>query len=406
MSKKIIRITGIGRRLGWAKAALALMLAALATLAQAGALSLAVKPNQTRYAPGDTVRLSFELQAPDTASNLDLFVAILSPDERNALFLSSLSPQSWHAADYAGDPRQFVPLLGAVTLPAGYASQHKDLLVLATPSNLAAGDYSAVFLALRHEGLADGVLDAGDIAASARAALEVKPWEAPTVPAYAPYKALYASADAAGSLYVTATPGVRAPALAEARRQLDAMLRYRPDVVASLRAAGAWIAVFAEAESVCDLSYFDDVQDRSICTSAPGGVGGVPGRPVTACSERNLLQLASDPYGRGTRENGENVCVHEIAHLIMNVGLSDAERAEIRAQYERAKASGVWGSDYAMQNADEYFAEMSQAYFCTNPEAPTYLHAAGVNCPYRLQQKDPESFALMERLYRGSTDLR
>lgn len=404
MSKKTALITGRGP--GRAKAALALMLAALAALAQAQALSLAVKPNQTLYAPGDTVRLSFELQAPDTAANLDLLVGILSPDERSVLFLSSLSPAMWHAADFAGDPRQFVPLLGSATLPAGYASQHKDLLVLDTPQDLAAGNYSAVFMALRHEGLADGSLDAGDIAASARAALEIKRWAPPQAPTYAPYKALYASANAAGSLYVTATQGVRAAALAEAQRQLDAMLRYRPDVVASLRAAGALIAVFAEAESVCDLSYFDDLQDRSICTSAPGGVGGVPGRPVTACSERNLLKLASDQYGRGTRENGENVCVHEIAHLIMNVGLSDAERSEIRAQYARAKASGIWGTDYVMTNADEYFAEISQAYFCTNPEIPTYLHATGVNCPYRLQQKDPESFALMERLYRGSTDLR
>lgn len=388
------------------KTLLALIIAAAFSMAQGQGLALAVRPNQTQYAPGDTVRLSFDLAAADTAADLDLLVAILLPDGRNALFLSALSPPTWHTANLAGDPRLFVPLLGAVTLPAGYASQHKDLLVLDTPSSLAAGNYSALLMALRHEGLADGVLDAGDIAASAQAALAVKSWTPPQASAYAPYKALYASADAAGSLYVTATPGVRPPALAEARRQLDAMLRYRPDVVASLRAAGALIAVFAEAESVCDLSYFDDLQDRSICASAPGGVGGVPGRPVTACSERNLLQLASDPYGRGTRENGENVCVHEIAHLIMNVGLSDAERSEIRAQYARAKASGVWGSDYAMQNADEYFAEMSQAYFCTNPEVPTYLHAAGVNCPYRLQQKDPESFALMERLYRGSTDLR
>lgn len=388
------------------KTLLALIFAAAFSLAQGQGLALAVRPNQTQYVPGDTVRLSFDLAAADTAANLDLFVAILPPDGRSALFLSALSSPAWQAADYAGDPRQFAPLLGAVTLPAGYASQHKDLLVLDTPPGLAAGQYSALFMALRHEGLADGGLDAGDIAASAQAALVVKSWLPPAAPVYAPYKALYASADAAGSLYVTATPGVRPAALAEARRQLDAMLRYRPDVVASLRAAGALIAVFAETESVCSLAYFDDVQDRSICTAAPGGVGGVPGRPVTACSERNLLKLASDPYGRGTRENGENVCVHEIAHLVMNVGLSDAERAEIRAQYERAKASGVWGTDYAMQNADEYFAEVSQAYFCTNPEVPSYLHAAGVNCPYRLQARDPESFALMERLYRGSTDLR
>ncbi len=406
MKKKSFLNTGTSRGLSWAKALLAAMLAATAALAQAQGLSLAVKPNQTKYAPGDTVRLSFELQAPDTFTNLDLFVAILPPDERSALFLSSLSPAAWHAADFTGDPRQFVPLLGSVTLPAGYASQHKDLLVLDTPPGLAPGHYSAVFMALRHEGLSDGVLDAGDTAASARAALEVQSWQPPQASAYAPYKALYAAADAAGSLYVTATPGVRAPALAEARRQLDAMLRYRPDVVASLRAAGALIAVFAEAETVCDLAYFDDLADRSICTTAPGGVGGVPGRPVTACSERNLLKLPSDQYGRGTRENGENVCVHEIAHLIMNVGLSDAERSEIRAQYARAKASGVWGTDYAMQNADEYFAEMSQAYFCSNPGVPTYLHATGVNCPYPLQQKDSESFALMERLYHGSTDLR
>jgi len=154
------------------------------------------------------------------------------------------------------------------------------------------------------------------------------------------------------------------------------------------------------------LPYFSDLAEQPVCTEATGGLGGVPGRPASACNEANLLQLPSDPFGRGSSLSGENVCVHEMAHLIMNVGLSDAERAEINARFQIAHAAGLWSSDFADTNADEFFAEMSQSYFCANPSVPTFVHTHGINCAMALQVYDLATFRLIDAIYRGPADLR
>jgi hypothetical protein len=222
---------------------------------------------------------------------------------------------------------------------------------------------------------------------------------------YAPYQPLLATVNSAGPLYVTGAEAVPPAALTEASRILGAMLRHRPDVTRRLRRDGALIAVFARAQNVCDLPYFADLAGKAVCTTASGGLGGVPGRPVTACSERVLLRHPDNRFGWGQRPDGEEVCSHEIAHLIMNVGLSDAERARIGARYAAARDEGLWKDTFALTNADEFFAEMSQTYFCTNPPVPTHLHN-GVNCAGALRAYDPATAVLMDSIYKGDADLR
>jgi hypothetical protein len=157
---------------------------------------------------------------------------------------------------------------------------------------------------------------------------------------------------------------------------------------------------------VCDLPYFADLAGTPSCDAA-GGLGGVPGRPATACSERNVLKEPDDPFGRGTREDGENVCVHELGHTIMNVGLSDDDRTRIRERFEAALTEGIWDGDFALTNADEFFAEMSQTYFCANPEVPTFLHTHGINCAGELRVYDRETFRLIDGIYHHlAADLR
>lgn len=209
-----------------------------------------------------------------------------------------------------------------------------------------------------------------------------------------------------GPLYATGSREVSTRALREAAMMLAVMLRARPDVVERLRQAGAVTAVFASSETVCDLDYFGDLKGLPICSSAPGGLGGVPGRPATGCSEKNVLRRKSDPYGRGSRTSGENVCVHELAHTIMNVGLTDQDREAIHSRYVAALAEHLWDGDSALQNADEFFAEMSQAYFCANPDVPAFLHTHGVNCSGRLAEFDSASFALVDSIYKSPADLR
>jgi hypothetical protein len=119
-----------------------------------------------------------------------------------------------------------------------------------------------------------------------------------------------------------------------------------------------------------------------------------------------VLKQADDPFGRGIRADGENVCVHDLAHTIMNVGLTSAERLAIQKRFEEALREGLWDRDFALTNADEFFAEMSQTYFCANPEVPTFLHTHGINCAAELQAYDPVTFSLIDGIYRGSAELR
>lgn len=222
-------------------------------------------------------------------------------------------------------------------------------------------------------------------------------------PTYTPYRSLMPQVSGTGPLYVTAGPTVNGTALTAAGSMLRTMLVNRFDVAAAMRAAGALTAVFGRDETSCNLPFFADLIGTASCTT--GGLSGVPGRPATACAERNLLSLPNDPYFRG-RSNGENVCVHELAHTIMNVGLSNQDRVRIRARFDEAKVEGKWTGDFAMENDNEFFAEMSQAYFCANPEIPTFLHTHGINCAERLRAYDAASYALIHGIFRGAADLR
>ena len=222
---------------------------------------------------------------------------------------------------------------------------------------------------------------------------------------YAPYRPLMDEVVFLGPLYTTSATEVPVAALEHAGTMLSIMLRHRPDVVETLQAAGALTAVFGRSQSVCDLPYFSDLKGTRTCQE-PGGLGGVPGRPATACSEKNVLKQPDDPFGRGTRTDGENVCAHELAHTIMNVGLTDEERLAIRKRFEAALQEGLWKGDFALENADEFFAEMSQTYFCANPEVSAFLHTHGINCAEELQAYDPSTFSLIDGIYREFADLR
>lgn len=205
-----------------------------------------------------------------------------------------------------------------------------------------------------------------------------------------------------GPCYVTANSGVSDAALLEAGHTLGKMLSHRPDVVENLRAHGTITAVFGKDESVYDLEYFSDLRDKP---QALGGLGGTVVRPVTGVSERNLLKSPDDPYGRGSSLYGANVSVHELAHTIMNVGLPQSEIAKIRFRHREAISGGLWKNDWASTNFMEFFAELSQIYFYAQCTRKNDLHL-GINGPDALKGYDPESFRLIQSVYRGSTDLK
>lgn len=227
---------------------------------------------------------------------------------------------------------------------------------------------------------------------------------------YQPYMPLMARVCDRGPLYVTGSERVSWEALCAAGDMLAAMLAHRPDVAQELQAHGAVTTVFALAENVCSTDYFADLRGEEICYGAPGGLGGVLGNPATACSEANIMSSPLDAFVRGGRR-GENVCVHELAHTIMNVGLSDQDRLDIANRYEQVmlsntlwvRSDGTW--TYARQNHHELFAELAQVYFSANPQEDHFVHN-GVNGPSALLIYDPESFVLVDRIFVRPANLR
>jgi hypothetical protein len=222
---------------------------------------------------------------------------------------------------------------------------------------------------------------------------------------YATFEPLLAKVVTVGPLYVTGDSNVPDAALVAAGTLLGAMLRHRPDIVQTLRAHGAFTAVSARNQRICDIPYFSAEQPSECNLYGYGGAGGILDLPITACGERNLLKEPDDPYLRGQGPYSQDICVHELAHTIMNVGLTANDLARINQRFLDVQQQGLWSGDYAATNAMEFWAVMSQFYFWAGPSAPysEFHHIA--NGPQALKEYDPQTFALLDSIYQGSANL-
>lgn len=91
----------------------------------------------------------------------------------------------------------------------------------------------------------------------------------------------------------------------------------------------------------------------------------------------------------------EDITGHEFAHAIINLGFTEEEMREWMAIYEAAKVQNAFPGTFAMTNADEYFAELSQSYFEVNNE---------INGRREIRRGDPDAFRFLEQIY-GRTNL-
>ena len=222
-------------------------------------------------------------------------------------------------------------------------------------------------------------------------------------PDYQPFSALMAKVSHVGPLYVTGTSLVRDTALDAAGTTVAAMLRNRSDLSDILRSKGAIVAVFAHDETACNVVYITDGID---CKTYTGGWSATAALPVTGCSERNLLKEPDDPFDRGTLPDGSNNCVHQLAKTILRLALTDNDRAAVQTRFAAIQQSGLWSGDYATADYEEFFAEMSQCYFSANVAVARPMHSRGINGPEALKKYDPATYALLDGIYRGATDLR
>jgi hypothetical protein len=90
------------------------------------------------------------------------------------------------------------------------------------------------------------------------------------------------------------------------------------------------------------------------------------------------------------RDSQPMMVLHELAHAWHHRKLLQ-QNDRIEAAFEAAKASGTYGDAYAMTNAREYFAELTEAYFGRNDYPPVDRAA--------LEAVDPTGFALVRDLW-------
>ena len=203
-------------------------------------------------------------------------------------------------------------------------------------------------------------------------------------------------------LYVTSSGKVSDEALLKACDIISLMLAKRPDVKAHMVKKGCHVMVIGKDEETCDLPEF-----AHICNCEDSikywnwrarGFGGAPEDEFSSsCGEENLLALPQDKYV------GENILIHEFAHLIHTVGIVGVEpdfNERLEALRQNAIRKGLWEKTYAVSNKEEYFAECVQSFFnCNRYAEPANGVHNWVNRRTKLKMYDPDMYRLLQEYF-------
>lgn len=203
-------------------------------------------------------------------------------------------------------------------------------------------------------------------------------------------------------LYVTSSGKVSDEALLKACDIISLMLAKRPDVKAHMVKKGCHVMVIGKDEETCDLPEF-----AHICNCEDSikywnwrarGFGGAPEDEFSSsCGEENLLALPQDKYV------GENILIHEFAHLIHTVGIVGVEpdfNERLEALRQNAIRKGLWEKTYALSNKEEYFAECVQSFFnCNRYAEPANGVHNWVNRRTKLKTYDPDMYRLLQEYF-------
>lgn len=203
-------------------------------------------------------------------------------------------------------------------------------------------------------------------------------------------------------LYVTSSGKVSDEALLKDCDIISLMLAKRPDVKAHMVKKGCHVMIIGKDEETCDLPEF-----AHICNCEDSikywnwrarGFGGAPEDEFSSsCGEENLLALPQDKYV------GENILIHEFAHLIHTVGIVGVEpdfNERLEALRQNAIRKGLWEKTYAVSNKEEYFAECVQSFFnCNRYAEPANGVHNWVNRRTKLKTYDPDMYRLLQEYF-------
>ena len=160
----------------------------------------------------------------------------------------------------------------------------------------------------------------------------------------------------ADGLLISSSEKVSTRALEEAAHLVRRLLAKRPDVLKALVRGKVRVGVMAYNEMTTDIP-----ECRRMSPWWDKRARGLGGNPVT-CGEENLLAFRGDPY------KGENIFIHEFAHIVHGRGLGAIDKTfepRLRAVYEKAKKTGHFRG-YGMVSVGEFWAEGVQSWFNCN----------------------------------------
>ena len=188
-------------------------------------------------------------------------------------------------------------------------------------------------------------------------------------------------------LYVTSSGKVSDEALLKACDIISLMLAKRPDVKAHMVKKGCHVMIIGKDEETCDLPEFAHIcncEDRiKYWNWRARGFGGAPEDEFSSsCGEENLLALPQDKYV------GENILIHEFAHLIHTVGIVGVEpdfNERLEALRQNAIRKGLWEKTYAVSN--NRYAEPANG-----------VHN-WVNRRTKLKTYDPDMYRLLQEYF-------
>lgn len=205
-------------------------------------------------------------------------------------------------------------------------------------------------------------------------------------------------------------------ALLLARDIVQGMLARRPDIRRELIREGERVVVMAADEqtldvpeqrdwkkparddprlTVCERKHYDErigrLSDRAYWNARARGMGGL----LTTAAAENLLGASGDRY------HGQNVFVHEFAHVILRAAkvADPALHARVERAYADAMARRAWTGEYAATTFEEYWAVGTQFWF----ESGRVVTFDGVRVlsPEDLRAYDPGLYAVLAEVYDG-----
>lgn len=182
-----------------------------------------------------------------------------------------------------------------------------------------------------------------------------------------------------------------------ARERLAMMLQNLPIITTNLVTAKVALHIIGKDQVTTDLPEWRHDKGKPLAEynglTRDQRTRGMGGRLVS-CGEENLLKLEKDKY------RGRDICVHEFAHAVRNLAMSQEARAKFDQQYERSIKKGLWIKGYAAVNGDEFFAELSMWYFGTHGDM-NMVEPKPKPGPDGLKAYDPEAYALFDEFYQG-----